>query len=215
MAGLVLAFACEQELYPFAKGAAYVLHTALPSLSFHHDTLIIILICSEIEICISLMHNMSARYAPRRHCHSAISTLRIMLNDLREQFDDGTSVSTKGQHYNASPRTPLNIIDSQHARKRQKLSGTNLPSPQPSPLQPAASLPELTADIPLPDLMSTKDQPYSWTTDPALFPDTNDVFGQISWEALFQDDGFGTVQGGSVGDVNGEWMVWDFGTMVE
>ena len=77
--------------------------------------------------------------------------------------------------------------------------------------QPVASIPE-SAEIP-PTGFNSANEPYSWATDPLFFPDTNDVFGQISWEALFQDDGFGTVP--SMTGEGSEWMSWDFSTVVE
>ena len=172
----------------------------------------LIIIHREIEICISLMQKMSARYTPRRHCHSAISTLRIMLNDLQEQFDNNTHANTKEQQWSVSPRLPTATSHSEGARKRQKLNNLPIPSISKSFMpQPVASIPE-SAEIP-PTGFNSANEPYSWATDPLFFPDTNDVFGQISWEALFQDDGFGTVP--SMAGEGSEWMSWDFSTVVE
>ena len=147
-----------------------------------------------------------------------------MLNDLRTQFGNGTSVSKREQQWNLSPRSETVSEYTKSPRKRQRLNDNPSPfnertlNPQ-SFIQQRVTLGQSRFKIPptphtpegFTPIQQTSPQP--WLTDPSVFPDTeiDDIFGQISWEALFQDDGFGLGLGQEQGG-SGDWMSWDFNT---
>jgi hypothetical protein len=150
---------------------------------------------SEIETCLSLLQTTSDRFSTARHCHAVLS---ILLKDLHAQFDD-----TEG-------RRPQSMSEPLQKRRRFDTPPTFSTQPKsPSAMQtqssefdsqqPSSATSNHTQLMMAPSIHAHSSQPIfefqqsSQTTvpwaDPMMSGDVGDVFGQVSWEALFQVDG--------------------------
>lgn len=149
---------------------------------------------------------MSDRFSTARHCHAVLS---ILLNDLHAQFDEDRQVR----------RRPSTIGESLQKRRRLDTPSSAISSHPKSP--PGAQHPSTqvqNSDMSSHSGPTTTNEPRSMTeplNQPRLaqphhrqeqynampwsdsmmsggaYPDVGDVFGQVSWEVLFQGDGSG------------------------
>lgn len=139
---------------------------------------------------------MSGRFSTARHCHAVLS---ILLSDLHSQFDDDSQA-----------RRPATTNESLQKRRRLDTPSSTM-SNQPKSPSTAHAQADDTASEPRADhqpgsMMAPSKQPqftqpnYEYPRqgqssmpwpDPMMSGDVGDVFGQVSWEALFQGDGTG------------------------
>ena len=139
---------------------------------------------------------MSDRFSTARHCHAV---LRILLDDLHAQFDDDSEV-----------RRPAAINESLQKRRRldipQSTMGNQSKSPATALAQADDTSSESAATHQTGSTIAPSNQPqftqanYEYSQhsessmhwpDPTMSGDVGDVFGQVSWEALFQGGGTG------------------------
>lgn len=143
---------------------------------------------------------MSDRFSTARHCHAVLS---ILLNDLHTQFSDDNQTrrpATTDESLQKKRRldTPSSTIgnqqQSQTAIQNQGVDNSNS--------APNLVLASQRGSMMAPSNQSQFTQPnfeyhqppqsaiMPWP-DPMMSADVGDVFGQVSWEALFQGDGPG------------------------
>ncbi|KAH8595747.1 fungal-specific transcription factor domain-containing protein [Bisporella sp. PMI_857] len=176
MSGLVIAFACELDVYPVSKGFL------------------------EIEVCLRLLESMSKRWNNVRHCRNI---LEILLSNLQkgsshsESFHQRASSTSQLHSISQSslqrPRPGL-ASDYQESGKRQRTGVSTLDIVNTSDSWNTAN------QFPNPHPSMTFDG-----TGETLF-ETNelqpDLFAHISWEALFRG---GDLQANEGSDTSFAW----------
>ncbi|KFZ13904.1 hypothetical protein V502_06352 [Pseudogymnoascus sp. VKM F-4520 (FW-2644)] len=168
MAGLVIAFSCELNMYPCSKGF------------------------SEIEICLDLLQTMGQKWNSARHCHSVLG---ILLADLHAQRNkdapDVRNPSTRAQQLSRGSRRMSRshtVVDDDKSDKRQRVSSPEytendiwgFPTQEQHLLQGQYHV--------RPDLDDTFQYSPVQTSGQINELQWPDIFGQVSWEALFQGD---------------------------
>lgn len=165
------------------------------------------MIYSEIEICLSLLQKMSDRFLTARHCHNVLS---ILLNDLHTQFEDREARRTDTTNESPQKRrrfeSPLTISNQPKSPSATQTHSGGFDSQQPSSVQSNRSQPvmapsaQLQISQPIFEYQQSSQIIMPWS-DPMLSGDVGDVFGQVSWEALFQGDGSGWDDWDTVGSI--------------
>ena len=139
---------------------------------------------------------MSDRFSTARHCNAVLS---ILLNDLHAQFNDDTQA-----------RRPAITNESLQKRRRLDTPSSTMSNQPKSPATAQAQAGDTSSEPAVTHqpgfMMAPSNQPqftqpnYGYPPqgqssmpwpDPMMSGDVGDVFGQVSWEALFQGDGTG------------------------
>jgi hypothetical protein len=137
---------------------------------------------------------MSDRFSTARHCHAVLS---ILLNDLHTQFDDDgetrrpittdeniqkrRKLDTASSTLSSQPRSPSNA-QLQSGDMSQPITST---ATEHSPMIAPSDQPQFTQ----PNFSYQQSNQFMPWPEPMMPADVGDVFGQVSWEALFQGDG--------------------------
>ena len=146
---------------------------------------------------------MSDRFSTARHCHAVLS---ILLNDLYAQFDDKEGNRPANRDRNVQKRRRLNPSSTLPNQLKSPSNVETQPSDfsaqdpiiAPNHSQP---IPATSTQVQLYPPILEYQQPgqvMAWP-DPITSGDAGDVFGQLSWEALFQGDGSGWEDWDAVG----------------
>ena len=131
---------------------------------------------------------MSDRFSTAQNCSAVLS---ILLKDLHAHFDE-------------ERKTVGSSITDESLRKRRKVD-TSSSTVESQPYSPAinrvqsatSTQPDLTIPYPTqmqytqPDFEQQRPTSVMPWQDPIMSEDIGDVFGQVSWEALFHGDGSG------------------------
>ena len=148
---------------------------------------------------------MSNRFSTARHCHAVLS---ILVNDLHAQFDeDGQSRRPAATNESLQKRRRLdtpsstmsNQLQSPSTAHNQAAGASSEPviTHQPGAMMaPSNQLQFANYEYPQQGQFGATPWP-----DPMTSGDLGDVFGQVSWEALFQGDGSGWEQWEEFGGV--------------
>lgn len=159
-------------------------------------------------MCLELLKTMSEKWATAKHCHSA---LRVLLDGLHPQFGRN-SISNASHPSNLRQQPGHNIFrrqedsenpDENRAPKRQRMGNTEDGPDLGEQRQPDFQDPPYIEDggdfTSINNIMMQGYNQFSdaqWMQAQAFDsvpPYTQDIFGHLSWESLFQDD---SLQGG-------------------
>lgn len=150
---------------------------------------------------------MSDRFSTARHCHAVLC---ILLKDLYAQFDEGEGRRLATTDENLSKRRKLDT-PSTISMQPQSPSATQMQLGELDSQQLQTKAPNKQRTMMAPSTHGQFSQPIfeyqqpnqtamPWS-DPMMSGDVGDVFGQVSWEALFQGDGSGWEDWDAVGGV--------------
>jgi hypothetical protein len=149
---------------------------------------------------------MSDRFSTARHCHAVLG---ILLNDLHAQFDDREGSRPANRDGNVQKRRRLNTSSSTMPNQLRFPSDVETqhgevssqdPTTAPNNSQPlTATSTQIRFSPPIIEYQQPG-QVMPWP-DPMMSGNSGDVFGQVSWEALFQGDGSGWEDWDAIGNV--------------
>jgi hypothetical protein len=141
---------------------------------------------------------MGDRLSTAQHCHAVLS---ILLDDLHAQFDDDKKArrpASAGETANKRRRTDIpsstinNELKSPFVIQAQTLEPSARPTAVNTNVAGSMIAPTDHSQFSQPNFQYNQaQQPAVAWPEPMMSGDVGDVFGQVSWEALFQGDGSG------------------------
>jgi len=221
MAGLVTAFACELKLYPSSKGLSEIetcldiLHTmssSWPTARHCHRVLSILLTDLYAQFDNDIVNSPCPSLSFQneiltKESHHQRMTSQQPVATPQSHVSNGSETGQKRQKLNSSSKSFPHHSGSRNITPKPQMQ--HFIQTQYQQQQPHFAFAHQASGYGINNSTTEFDNPaqgpeseLQWAKDPstlALYPDVGDIFGQVSWDMLFQA-GDGGVEGEGLGD---------------